>query len=418
MFAESRFDRLLPLIAVQVVGLVCGIVGVRWSSSIVPPEILGVYGLLVSTHTFAAFVTHQGLVQYTQRHWTPETAGRSYVGLLTRSMVRPTVWLGIGLAAVLAFFISGAGVAIVWTWWGWMLAVNLFALGAHVVHAALQAEQRYWAHFAVSAVASVTRSFLPLLLVLVSNVTLAALGAGFFLHITLWLAAGALGMLRAWRRRDTSTGQPMEPPERMLRAFLGVGLCGWIASNSPRWFAALALTPQTTGFFMLAANLSAVVPAAISLIGVGYTFPPLFAASRAGASRKQLFDMTNGHVAVALLSGQAALFILAWYGPRLVGVVVDAKYTTSMRWLLASGGGALATVSASFYCNLLLAQNRERACFLLLFASTAFRIALLAALALTLNEEGFRHGLSLLAWPTAALEWLIVRHWLRSGSHV
>ena len=409
---QSRLHHLVPLVAVQAVGFACGIVGVRWSSSVIAPEVLGAYGLLVSTQTFAAFVTHQGIVQHAQRYWTPRISGRHYLRLLVGAMARPTLWLAVGLAGVLMLFTVTSGAAVGWSWWGWMMAVNLLALGAHLTHAALQAEQRYWAHFAVSAICSVTRSFLPLLLVLVGSATLATLGAGFLLHTALWLTAGTLFLHGAWQRNDAPSPEPLEPPQRMIRAFFGAGLCGWIASNSPRWFAALALTPETTGYFMLAANLSAVVPAAISLIGIGYTFPPLFAASRAGASDAQLLRVTNRNVVGALLVGQAALVGLAWCGPRLIGIVVDARYSNSMNWLLAAGGGALATVSASFYGNLLVARKHEAACFWFFLGSTAFRVVLMAALALAFSEQAFRIGLSLLAWPTAALEWWLVQRWI------
>jgi hypothetical protein len=409
---QSRLHHLVPLLAVQAVGFACGIVGVRWSSSVIPPAILGVYGLLISTPTFAAFVTHQGMVQHAQRYWTTSTSGRLYLRLLLGAMARPTSWLAAGLAGVLLLFTFTAGVAVGWGWWGWMLAVNLLTLGAHLAHAALQAEQRYWAHFAVAAIGSATRSFLPLLLVLVGSATLATLGAGFLLHTALWLAAGALCLRGAWQRDAALPAEPLEPPQRMIGAFFGAGLCGWIAGNAPRWFAALALTPETTGYFMLAANLSAVVPAAISLVGVGYTFPPLFAASRAGASDAHLLRLTNRNVAIALVAGQVALLALAWCGPHLIGLVVHARYAQSMGWLLAAGGGALAMVSASFYGNLLVARNRTAACFRLFLISAAFRVAILAGLALAPGEQVFRLGLTLLAWPTAALEWWLMRRWV------
>ena len=83
-----------------------------------------------------------------------------------------------------------------------------------------------------------------------------------------------------------------------------------------------------------------------------------------------------------------------------------------MNWLLAAGGGALATVSASFYGNLLVARNREAACFWFFLGSTAFRVVLMAGLALASSEQAFRIGLSLLAWPTAALEWWLVQRWV------
>ena len=183
-------------------------------------------------------------------------------------------------------------------------------------------------------------------------------------------------------------------------------------SNKQKWIAAATLTPEATGYFMLALNLSSIVPTAISIIGVSYTFPPLFSASRNGATGATLLQMTNRSVAIALFVGQAALLALAWCGPRLVGFVVDARYAPSMDWLLAAGGSALATVSTAFYCNFLIARKREDACVWLTGVSAIFRLAILIALAAVGKPAWFRAGLVLLPWPTVALEWWLARRWL------
>lgn len=403
----GRLHQLIPLIGVQAVGVACGLAGVRWSSVLVPPETLGTYSLLVSAHTVAAFATHQGLVQHVQRHWTRETEGGAYLRVLWAALPRPTLWLLAALAGVIVFFQIGATGNVGWSWWFWLAVVNLLTLSAHLTQTALQAEQRYWVHFIVSAVASVTRTFLPLAFVIWSSATLAKLGTGFLLHSVAWAMAGAVALRPAWGRNAPQ--MVGESPQRMLVAFLGVGVCGWFALNSPRWVAALALDETTTGHFMLAANLSSIISAGISLVGVGYTFPELFAAGRSGADGRTLLNAANRHVAWALAGGQAAVGALAWIGPRLVGVLVDARYAAAMDWVFASGGAALATVSAAFYCNVLVALRRERACFHLLLWSTAARLIVMAALAWADGGAWFRIGLACLAWPTAVLEWWLVR---------
>lgn len=406
----SRSAHLVPLIAIQVVGLVCGVIGVRWSSALVPPEILGIFGLLISTQLFGTAVTHQGFIQHVQRFWTPITAGPNYVRLLIAASSQPWLWLGLGLALILALLKLTTGSALSSGWWFWIFAVNGLLVIAQLVHAALQAEERYWAHFSLSVVSIVTRSFIPLLLATMGTATLIVLSTGFLIHTMIWAVVGAWILSRPWGGSRTGADTVMEPPEKMIGTFVGVGLCGWLAGSAPRWFAAAALTPQTTGFFILATNLSMIVPAAVSLVGQSYSFPPLFAAARAGASAAALSRMTLRTVATVLLVGQGGLLLLAAIAPHLVGLIVHERYAPAMNWLLAAGGAVLASVTASFFCNFLIARHRERACFPLSATSAAFRLAVMGALAFAGSAETFRLGLALLPWPTVVLEWALARH--------
>ena len=408
---RSRFAHLVPLIAVQAVGLGCGLISVRWSSAIVPPDVLGAYSLLVSAHLRGALVTHQGLIQHIQRSWTPQTSLRATLSVLRPAAGRPTLWLAAGLAGVLLFFNLSGNRMFPPGWWGWMLTVNLLVVIANLTHVALQAEQRYWAHFALSAISSTTRSFLPLGLAMVGGATLVQLGGGFVLHTVLWVLAGFWLLRRAWHRPDAPADAS---PAGWVSAFAGIGLCGWLAASAVRWVAPFALSAVETGYFMLAANLVAIVPSAVNMVGVGYTFPPLFEASRRGASNAVLSRMTNRAVLAALVIGQLALLALAWSSPWLVGTIVDVRYAASMDWLLPTGGGLLATVSLPFFSNLLVARDRAGACLRLAALSAGFRIVLMAALALAGSAEAFRIGLSVLAWPTLLLEWWFVRRLLRS----
>lgn len=413
--APNRSRHLVPLGATQAVGLLCGVIGVRWSSAIVPPEVLGIYGLLLSTQQLGATVTHQGLVKHVQRFWTEQTPLAPYWRALRGAMARPLVWLGAGLAGLLVGLNLTIDTPLSSVWWAWMLAVNLFAVAAQMAHGALQAEQRYWAGFAVAALGSVTRSFLPLLLVMTGGAVLAKLGAGFLGHTLVW-AGGALWALRhAWARPD-SLPEKIPPPQAMLRSFLWVGIFGWLAANAPRWVAAQVLSAEATGFFMLAVSLSMIVPAAVSLIGQSYSFPPLFAAGRQGADDATLQQMTTWTVATVLLLGQAGLLALAWVGPHLVGLIVAPRYAPAMDWVLAAGGATLAAVTGPFFCNLLIARDRERDCLRLTAASSALRLVLLGALAAAPGENTFRFGLALLPWPTVGLEYALARRWRRIGT--
>lgn len=410
---RNRSLHLIPLAAAQVTGLACGLIGVRWSSAIVPPEVLGIYGLLLSTQQIGSTVTHQGFIKHVQRFWEAQTPARSYLRLLLAAVGRPTLWLAASLAVALLLLHFTTEAPISPAWWLWMLAINLLAVAAQAAHAALQAEERYWAGFWVSAWGSVTRSFLPLGLVMTGGGVLAMLGTGFLAHTLLWALAAGWCLRAAWTRHGSREAAAIEPPERMVSAFMGVGILGWLAVMSPRWFAAHVLSAEAAGFFILAVNLSMIVPAAISLIGQSYSFPPLFAAGRAGADAATLQRLNDRTVAAALLLGQAGLLALAWCGPHLVGLVVDARYAPSMDWLLPTGGATLAAVTGPFFCNVLIACNRQADCMRVTAASAALRVGLVGVAALAGNETAFRIALALLPWPTAALEWWYTRRLLR-----
>lgn len=407
---RRRAAHLVPLAAVQAVGLACGLVGVRWTSAVVPPEVMGFYGLLVATHLTATSVTHQGLIRHVQRHWTTRAPAAAYARQLAAALPRSVAGLGLLLAGALVVINLSIDGHLSPAWWAWMLAVNLLVLGATAAQSALQAEERYWAHFTVSAVCSATRSFLPPLLVMAGGSALVMLGGGFLLHALLWALAATWFLRPAWSRPAEEGALAHGGPGPMIGAFFQVGLYGWVAGMAPRWFAALVLPPEATGHFMLAGNLSAIVPAAVSLIGIGYSFPPLYAAARAGAGVEELRRMCHRTVAVVLLAGQAGLLLLAWCGPWLVGPVVDARYAPSMDWLLATGGAALAGVSGVFFTNLLVARDRERDCIPLVAVSAGLRVAAMAGLTLLGDEPAFRLGLAILPWPTLLLElWLTGR---------
>lgn len=194
---------------------------------------------------------------------------------------------------------------------------------------------------------------------------------------------------------------------------MGVGLFGWLALSAPRWLAAVALSPEATGYFILAVNLSMFVPSAVNLIGQSYSFPPLFAANRAGAAEAVLVRMTDRTAASMLVLGQAGLIALHWCGPWLVGPIVDPRYGPAMGWLLAAGGASLAGGTGPIFCNLLLARNHGSSCLHVTAWSAIFRIGVVAALAWAGSIDIFRYGLCILAWPTAALEWWMTRRILR-----
>lgn len=407
--ARRRAFHLLPLITMQVFGLVCGLLGVRWSSAIVPPEVLGTFGILVSTHGLAMMATHLGLMQHVQKHWTARTGNLDYVHLLARAAVRPTMWLAIALAAVwVALRFTESEISSVW--WLWMMAVNILAVVAQIAHSALQAEQRYWAHAVTSMCSSATRSFLPLLFLVWGGASVGLLGLGFLGSTLIWALVGLCFLRTALGRRRAPTDEPLDSPGLTMGTFMLVGLYGWVGSTAHRFFAAGALDSTTTGYFMLAANLTAIIPTMVGVIGYSYTFPALFAAARRGATDAELWRKTRNSVAGVMLLGQVGLLVLHVCGPLLLSTILDPRYGPSIHWILPTGGALLGSVSAGLFCNLFIAQNRERSCLGLVALSAGFRVAVIAVLTLLGDIEWLRVGLGLLPWPTLVLEYGFVRY--------
>lgn len=402
-----RLTQLWPLAAGQVVGLACGIIGVRWMSAVVPPDLLGVYGVWLSLVLAALSVTHQGLVKQVQQHWTGRAGGRAWVAALLRAAWRPALWLGAGLGVVLAGLHHFTGLEISATTWLWLTVVNLLIAAAGVGQAALQAETRYGANLGATSLGSVTRSFLPPLLVTIGAASLGTLLTGFFLHALL-TATVAFWLLRAaWNRVD-ATAPDAEELRRVTLTFAHAGWCGWLASAVPRWAAAGVLSAEETGYFVLAGNLAIVIPAALGAIALGWSFPRVFGAARDGAPRAALRRETERMLAAVMLLGQMGVVVLWAVAPWLVGPVIDPRYADALTWLLPTGGAALAATSAQFYQNQLLAERRDRECLGLALWSSGWRIVALVGAAVV-SRDAFWWTLVLLPWTTLALEAALVR---------
>ncbi|MBI5690653.1 MAG: hypothetical protein HZC55_11215 [Verrucomicrobia bacterium] len=411
---SKRCEHLLPLAGVQVVGLVCGLIGVRWSSTVVPPEAMGVFGLLLTAQLIASTVTHHGLIKHVQQHWTRHTSARQYGRFLLTAARQPFGWLAAALALVTAYFTWTGELTQPVAWWAWLLAANLLSVVAATAQAALQAEERYWAGLAVATVGSASRSFLPPLLVTVgAGATLPLLGTGFLLHAAVFALVAVAFLRSAWHRPAASAGVAASPAAPLVHTFMQVGLYGWVAAIAPRWFAARLLDEATTGYFMLAINLAMIAPAAASMITQSYSFPVLFDASRRGAGPAELARLTHRPVLVMLAAAQVGLLVLDWVAPRLVGILIDHQYAPAMAWILAAGGSIIATLSTPLFCNLLVARGQAQACVGLSVASAALRLLLLGALVAWGDSEIFRLGLCLLPWPTVALEWWLAHRWAK-----
>ena len=400
----------------QATGLLCGVAGVRWTSAVISPDLLGLYGLLLSAVQCALVVTHQGFVKHVQRTWSEKESVVAYARAMGGVAIEPTAWLAIAMAAVLLVLHYTGGVPLHAEVFVWLMVVNVGVAVAAILQSALLAEERYWANFAVNALSSVTRSFGPPLLATMVGATLMVVSTAFFLHVLVVVLSGLWFLRHAWHRPLSPLTDSADDLRRSVRSFAGAGLCGWIAAAATRWFGATVMDAEQFGYFVLAGNLAAVVPAALGAILLNYSFPQLFARARAGASAAEMLRLTHRTVGLLMLSSQMGIMVLASLAPWLIGPIIDPRYAQATDWLLAAGGAALAATTTQFYQNVLLARGRHADCLTLSVLSAGLRLAFLTGGSLA-GQGAFRVVLIALPWITVALEsWYTHRRLLRATS--
>ena len=349
--------RLAPITLAQIVGLTCGLAGVKIVTQLVPPTDYGTFGVFLTFTPLGMWVVHAGLIKFVYRHWAAAPDRAALLREVTRAALRKTRWLLLAAAAA-AVMMGGR------SWLGVFPAVFFAAVllsGGAFAQAALQAAREHWRDLAVSSTGSVTRSFLPPLLYAAAGGSMMALYAGFCFHAFALAAAGAWALRRYWR-----TGAPAT---RSLTAvydgplFTVLAVTGWVVAGSNRWIMVLFFGPTATGFFALAGNLALLVTAMLGTIFLQFFQPGFFAsASEEPAQRSALARRVDQ---VALASALIALFGLAavrLVAPYLIGSFISENYRPALEWLIPAGCFAVAVATGLFYHSLLLAGKRERTC--------------------------------------------------------
>jgi hypothetical protein len=346
-------SRIVPIVLGQGIGLLCGVIGVRLTSQLVPADVYGHYGIFVTFTPLGMWVVHVGLVKFMARHWA-EAPDR---GALWRGGVRAGQrklgWLFVATGAA-AFACTGAA-------WMFLFASAALLSWATLAQTALQAGREHGRDAAVVATSSVLRSFLPPLLYAAFG-SILALYAGFCLY--------ALGFaLVAWAalRRQLRAGRVADPVAVPAvydgPLFVALALSSWALTGVNRWIMAACFGPHETGYFTLASNLSPTVPLVLGTIGLQYFQPELFAhaiatANDRAALLRRVDRIALAHAALAL-AGLAALHVIA---PLLVGPLIREAYRPALAYLVPAGCFALALSTALFFHTALLAGRRERAC--------------------------------------------------------
>lgn len=355
--ASHDLARLVPITLSQLVGLACGVAGVKLVTWLVPPGDYGAYGIFLTFTPLGMWVVHAGLIKFVGRHWAAARDRSALLREVTHAALRKTPWLMLAAVAA-AGLMSGRDWLAVFP--AVFLAAALLSCGA-LAQAALQAARENWRDLAVSSTGSVTRSFLPPLLYAAAGGSVFALYGGYCLHALALAAGGAWALHRYWRAEAAGGRELSSVYEGPL--FVVLALTGWALAGLNRWVVALWYGPTETGYFVLASNLAMLVPSMLGTIALQYFQPGFFAAaSEDGPERRALARRVDGvalgHAAVAL-AGLGALRLIA---PLLVGPLIRETYRPALGLLMASGCFTLAVTTGLFYHSLLLAGKRERAC--------------------------------------------------------
>ena len=406
--ASSRF-RLIPILLAQAVGFTCGLVSVKLNSHLIPPEILGVYGVFLTFAPIGMWIVHAGLLKFICRHWVAAPRRR----VLTREVLTAWAWrlpwlAGLAVAAVWVLPAFGdTGKITIWLALFFPAALLSFTAFAQ---SALQAERAHWRDCAVAATTSVMRSFAPPLLYAAAGGATTVLLLGFGAHT----AIAALVAAWAW---STTMGPKSAAPvvTRELTKvyegplFIALAVAGWALTGLNRWIVSWFFGNIEAGYFTLAGGAAVIVTSMLGSIIMQYIQPGLFALGDSPAEsrgmlarRTDLAALTYAGLALAVLAGVSAI------APLLIGPLISLKYLDSLDWLFPSGCFGIATMTALFYHTMLLAGRRERAC---------GPVDLTTAGVLTMGCLLFGAGgkSSLISWLmfTPLVPWLLTRSFAR-----
>lgn len=355
--AELR-TRLLPIALTQVVGLLCGLVGVRLTTHLVEPAHFGLYGIFTSLAPAGMWVVFAGMNSALLRHWAAATNRPALLRTVLEVTFRKTGWLVVVAAAtaLLATREHWAGFAV-------LLFVAILGLGlTQYAHSIQQAARQHWRDFSLSAVGSVSRTALPPLFYVLGGAMPLALPTGFVLHVLLSVTAGAWLLRRHLRPAVGSTGAEL-PSAYHGSLFFTLAVAGWVLGGSNRWLTTAFYGAEVTGYFSLASNIAVILPSMLGTMLMQYLQPAWFAAGHTTVGeRRQLAHRVDraaaGYTALALGMAVALHFAM----PLFVGPLVSVNYLPALDWVLGAGCFTVAVTTGRFYNSLLFAAKRETAC--------------------------------------------------------
>lgn len=355
---EAFRTRLLPIALGQVIGMGCGVIGVKISSQLVAPADYGRYGLFLTATPLGMWVVHAGLIKFTSRHWGGAADRTALLREVVPAFLRKLPWLALATAAVTLAITPTDRLAV----FGLLFFSTTLLSAVAVAQAALQSARQHWSDCGVAGTGSVSRTFLPLLLYYAVSGTALALYAGVGLHALVAVGIAALA-LRAYWPKPAATAAPQLMPIYDGPLFVILAVAGWIMAGLNRWIVAGFFGPVTAGYFVLAGNIAMIVASLLGIVFIQYYQPEFFAAPVATAGERRALARRVDRVALGYcgtaLTGLAALHLLA---PCLVGGFIDENYRPALPYIMPAGFFLAALMTGSFYHSMLLAAKRERAC--------------------------------------------------------
>ncbi|MDD3179872.1 MAG: oligosaccharide flippase family protein [Opitutaceae bacterium] len=388
----------LPILLAQATGIACGLVGVWVSSTLVSPEIYGAYGLFLTFTPLASLLTHAGMIKHASRNWPDTLDQQAYLAWWLRATLRSAAWLAVVvlLLALAAGLAGNFGLA--------MIVLTVFPAslaGAYALafQSCLQSIRRYWADFGLTAFYALTRTFLPLLAVVLLSASFPSLASGYLLHACATAAAGFI-VLRAYARPAAGT---FSVPGDLGAYHWGFGINGmliFINAGLVRWTASLFFDQATVGHITLAGNIAMVLPNVLGGACNQYYYPRLLALHQQSRSAA-LTKLADRALLMLLVICAVAFAALGWVLPWLPGRLIDLQYASCIQYVLPlfSLGTLLGGLSL-LQTELLVAEAPQSAWKIAAWTSGALAAGLLLSAARH-STEGLR--LWLLASPLVVL---------------
>jgi hypothetical protein len=354
--------RLVPIILAQVIGLACGLVSLRLNSHLVPPPVLGIYGLFLTFAPVGMWLVYVGLLKYVSRHWAATTERGNLRHAILRVWLRRLPWLVL-LAAFPSIALVQLSTIDRLILWGALSASAAFLTLAALAQMALQADRAHWRDCATAATGSVTRSFIPPLLYAFSG-NIAALWLGFTAHAVTTALAGACALRGSFK--SASVAEPAGHPSWQIYEgplFTGLALANLIVLGLNRWLVAWFFGEKEAGYFTLAGGAVTIITSMLATVLIQYLQPDLFAlGDRATENRPALARRVDLIALFYTVVGLGGVALLSAGAPWLVGPLISPDYEDALVWILPAGCFGITISLGLFYHTLLLAGRREQAC--------------------------------------------------------
>jgi hypothetical protein len=357
--SSSRL-RLIPIFLAQAIGLACGLVGIRLNSHLVPPAMLGLYGLFLTFTPIGMWLVYVGLLKYVTRHWSAATARRELRRTVLAVWWRRLPWLAMIAALPAIALTQSSPPERLALWLTLFVSAALLTLAA-LAQGALQADRAHWRDCATAATGSLTRSFIPPLLY-ASTGGIAALWAGFTLHALFTALAGTWAL----RRSFDSPAMPAPSVSTTWQIYEGplftvLALANLVILGLNRWLIAWFFGEKEAGYFTLAGGAAAIFTSMLVTALIQYLQPDLFALGDGPAKNRPALARRVDQVALFYsATGLAGVIFLSAIAPRLIGPLISPAYREAVKWIIPAGCFGLTVSLGLFYHTMLLAGRRLR----------------------------------------------------------